>query len=104
MAVPFDDMFSKRYNILYIITINAFIHTKVEYEDKKKPSTSGFTILAWREQDEFEDTKGVIRIRISKKNRQHYGQKNKYKRTNNDLHPYTLNQRSSNRNPTENRG
>ena len=66
MAVPFDDMFSKRYNILYIITINAFIHTKVEYEDKQT-STSGFTILAWREQDEFEDTKEVIRIRISRR-------------------------------------
>jgi hypothetical protein len=35
-------------------------------------------------QEEFEDTKGVIRIRISKKNRQHNGQKKKYKRTNND--------------------
>jgi hypothetical protein len=34
---------------------------------------------------EFEDTKGVIRICISKKNRQHNGQKKKYKRTNNDL-------------------
>jgi hypothetical protein len=33
----------------------------------------------------FEDTKGVIRIRKSKKNRQHNGQKKKYKRTNNDL-------------------
>ena len=36
-------------------------------------------------QEEFEDTKGAIRIRISKKNRQHNGQKKKYKRTNNDL-------------------
>jgi hypothetical protein len=36
-------------------------------------------------EEEFEDTKGVIRIRISKKNRQHNGQKKKYKRTNNDL-------------------
>jgi len=35
-------------------------------------------------QEEFEDTKWVIRIRISK-NRQHNGQKKKYKRTNNDL-------------------
>jgi uncharacterized protein (DUF2141 family) len=35
--------------------------------------------------EEFEDTKGVIRIRISKKNRQHNGQKKKHKRTNNDL-------------------
>jgi hypothetical protein len=36
-------------------------------------------------EEEFEDTKGVIRIRISKKNRQHSGQKKKDKRTNNDL-------------------
>jgi len=33
--------------------------------------------------EEFEDTKGAIRIRISK-NRLHNGQKKKYKRTNND--------------------
>jgi len=36
-------------------------------------------------EDELEVTKGVIRIHISKKNRQYYGQKKKYKRTNNDL-------------------
>ena len=30
-------------------------------------------------QEEFEDTKGAIRIRISKKNRQHNGQKKKDK-------------------------
>jgi hypothetical protein len=35
-------------------------------------------------QEEFEDTKGAIRIRTSKKNRQHNGQKKKYKRTNSD--------------------
>ena len=34
--------------------------------------------------EEFEDTKGVIRIRESKE-RQHNGQKKKDKRTNNDL-------------------
>ena len=39
----------------------------------KRKSTKG--------QEEFEDTKVVIRIRISKKNRQHNGQKKKYKRT-----------------------
>jgi hypothetical protein len=39
------------------------------------------TLLIKRE--EFEDTKRVIRIRKSKKDRQHNGQK--YKRTNNDL-------------------
>jgi len=33
----------------------------------------------------FEDTKEVIRIRISNKNRQHNGEKKKYKRTNDDL-------------------
>ena len=36
-------------------------------------------------QEEFEDTEGAIRIRLSKKNRQHNGQKKEYKRTNNDL-------------------
>ena len=35
--------------------------------------------------EELEDTKGVIRIRISKKNRQHNGQMKKDKRTSNDL-------------------
>jgi hypothetical protein len=38
-----------------------------------------------RDQEEFEDITGVIRIRISKRNRQHNGQKKKYKRKNNDL-------------------
>jgi len=36
-------------------------------------------------QEEFEDTKGVIRIRELKKDRQHNGQKKMYKRTYNDL-------------------
>jgi hypothetical protein len=36
-------------------------------------------------EEEFEDIKGAIRIRISK-NRQHNDQHKKYKRTNNDLH------------------
>jgi len=35
--------------------------------------------------EEFEDIKGVIRIRKSKKDRQHNDQKKKDKRTNNDL-------------------
>jgi hypothetical protein len=42
-----------------------------------------FTINVFKE--ELEDTKEVIRIRISKKNRQHNGHKKKYKRSNNDL-------------------
>jgi hypothetical protein len=41
------------------------------------------------EQEEFEDTKGVIRICISKKYRQHNGQKKKDKRTNNYQHNIT---------------
>jgi len=39
----------------------------------------------YKVQEEFEDTKGVIRTRKSKKNRQHNGQKKTDKRTNNDL-------------------
>jgi len=35
--------------------------------------------------EEFEDTKVLIKIRKLKKNRQHHGQKKKYKWTNNDL-------------------
>ena len=35
--------------------------------------------------EEFENTKGLIRICISKKNRQRNDQKKKYKSTNNDL-------------------
>ena len=38
---------------------------------------------------EFEDTKEIIRIRKSKKNRQHNGQQKKDKRTNNDLQNLT---------------
>jgi hypothetical protein len=36
-------------------------------------------------QEEFEDTKGVIRIRTLKKNKQHNDQQKKDKKTNNDL-------------------
>jgi hypothetical protein len=45
------------------------------------------TYVVYLKEDELEDTKGVIRIRISK-NRQHNGQKKKYKRTNvtNEIH------------------
>jgi hypothetical protein len=34
--------------------------------------------------EDFEDNKGAIRFRISKKNRQHNVQQKKYKRKNND--------------------
>jgi hypothetical protein len=42
-------------------------------------------------QEEFEDTKGAIRIRISKKKRQHNGQKKQYKGTNNDQQNINMN-------------
>jgi hypothetical protein len=42
-------------------------------------------ISVWVYKEEFEDTKGVIRICISKKNRQYNGQKKKCKKINNDL-------------------
>jgi hypothetical protein len=41
------------------------------------------------EGEEFEDSKGVIRIHISKRKRQDNGQKKKYKTTNNDLQKHT---------------
>jgi hypothetical protein len=40
-------------------------------------------------QKELEDTKGVIRVRKSKKDRQHIRQKKKDKRTNNDIQNIT---------------
>jgi len=42
-------------------------------------------LLVYVLSEEFEDSKGVIRIHISKKNRQYNGQMNKFKRTNNDV-------------------
>ena len=44
-----------------------------------------FYELAIIVEEEFEDTKGLIRIRKSKKDRQHNGQIEKDKGTNNDL-------------------
>ena len=46
-------------------------------------SSIGWSVLNMKE--DFEDTKGLIRIGKSKKNRQHNGKKKKDKRTNNDL-------------------
>ena len=37
------------------------------------------------QKEEYEDAKGVIRIRKSQEDRQHNGQKKKYQSTNNDL-------------------
>jgi hypothetical protein len=63
--------------------------TKHTYKTKNRvtrtPIKTGVNPGAPEEFDEFDDTKGAIRIRISKQNRQHNGQNKKYKRTNNDL-------------------
>jgi hypothetical protein len=49
-------------------------------------SSPVLSVFFWGlEQEELEDTRGVIRIRESKKDRHHNGQKKKDKRTNNDL-------------------
>jgi hypothetical protein len=59
-------------------------HVRHRYATKefiKFNSVNGYMIM----QRKYEDTKGVIRIRKSKKNRQHNGQKKKNKRTNNHL-------------------
>ena len=52
--------------------------------DVKKPRTCGRQTM----RKKFKDTKGVIRIRKSKNDRQHNDQKKKYKRTNNDIHTH----------------
>ena len=51
----------------------------------RKRSYHAFIISLDIYEKEFEDTQGVTRIRTSKKNRQHNGQKKKYKTTNTDL-------------------
>ena len=50
--------------------------------------STAFSQVVWSLLEEFEDTKGVIRTRISK-DRHHKGRKKKEKRTNNDLQNIT---------------
>jgi Fic family protein len=54
-------------------------------------------------QEEFEDTKGIIRIRKSK-NRRYNGQKKKYKRTNNDLQNIHIKLKIEKHEPIKTRG
>jgi hypothetical protein len=69
------------------------------------PLVMQYLCLKCPKYEEFEDTKEVIRIRISKKNRKHNGQKKKYKKTNNDLQNTTHKTKDRvTRNPTKNRG
>ena len=72
----FDKHWWHMYNV-YPITIYVFAHGD---------SMTEIHVNSCTHQEEFEDTKGVIKIRKSK-DKQHngYGQKKKYKRTNNDL-------------------
>jgi hypothetical protein len=56
------------------------------------------------EKEELKDIKGVIRIRKSKKNRQYNDQKEKYKRTNNDLQNIHIKLKIGYTNPTKNLG
>ena len=54
-------------------------------KDKKSKQLSIRRVCIYQMGNQNPYTKWAIRIRISKKNRQHNGQKKKYKRTNNDL-------------------
>jgi len=53
-------------------------------------------------EEEFEDTKGIIIIRISKKNRQHNGKRKSTKGQTTIYKTYKLNKRLSNMNTTKN--
>jgi hypothetical protein len=61
------------------------IHTNLQYAHIKSSHRTTST------EEKFEDTKRVIRIRKSKKNRKHNGQKKKDNRTNNDLQNIHIN-------------
>ena len=67
---------SRIFTILSAIRLNIYRYQQYNHKYNKKIK-------------EFEDTKGVIKIRKSKKDRQHNGQKKKDKRTNNDLQNIT---------------
>jgi hypothetical protein len=55
------------------------------------PNMSTLEVIFDKKREELKDTKEVIRIRKSKNNRQHSGQKKKYKITNTICKTYTLN-------------
>ena len=61
--------------------MTVFIHDKIHFIFQIRTIRTLHQILP----EEFEDSKEVIRICKLKKNRQHNGQKKKYKKTNNDL-------------------
>jgi hypothetical protein len=71
--------FDLRILITPLVSSNSFSPLDIEYVYDRQHE------IHYNNKKEFEDTKGVIRIRKSKKDRQHNGQKKKNKRTNNDL-------------------
>ena len=67
-----------RISILYEISnVNIYFEIKLSFRRVTNYHHSA--------EEKIEDTKGVIRIRKSKKDRQHNGQMKKLKRTNNEL-------------------
>jgi hypothetical protein len=64
-----------------------------------------YNTILFISKEEFEETKRVIRICKSKQNIQHNGQKNKYKRTNIDIHNIHIKLKiDCSTNPTKNQG
>jgi hypothetical protein len=62
------------------------VHISIYLKELLQKMPRRFLKCSFKDNEEgFEDTKGAIRISISKKNRQHNGQEEKDKRTNNDL-------------------
>ena len=61
-----------------------------QYNYEYIPFVISILLILFYVEEDFDDTKGVIGIRKSKKDRQHRGQKKKVKRTNNDLQNITL--------------
>jgi hypothetical protein len=79
------------YCLFHVITPLYLWQTKwwpLKYRSQSHICSWIYILLNWFEQEEFEDTKGVMRIRKSK-NRQHSGQKKKDERTINDLQNIT---------------
>jgi hypothetical protein len=83
---------------IFILFRDILFNLLLEHE-----SLSNFILkVSLHGQEDFKDTKGVIRIRKSSKDEQHNGQKKKDKQR--SAKHYTKSKRSSNTNPTKNRG
>jgi hypothetical protein len=68
--------------LIPVLNILHIIFAAGHYETNRQ---SAIYMIFSNYQEEFEDTKGVIWSRMSKKNKQYNGQKKKDKKTNNDL-------------------